>query len=229
LASIVTRSAPSVGRILVVEDDEDTRELMTVALRAEGFAVEQAADAAEGLACLASGAYDLVVTDYDMPVKTGAAMLKEAAAQGLLGSASAVVVTAHPAPEGVEDLQVLRKPIDLVQFLGEVTARVSAAAAATVGRVPAPAPPHIEAILYISSGSPASLRARLRMEELVARARMPGLRLEVCDISRDARRAEADGVVYTPTLVWRAPGPPVRIVGDPTASPVVAALLRIEP
>jgi DNA-binding response OmpR family regulator len=207
------------ARILLVEDDEDTRELMAMALRAEGFAVEQARDAAEGLKHLSSSAFDLVITDYDMPVATGAAMLHEAERRGLLGSAAAVVVTAHPDPRDVDTLEVIRKPIDLERFLAEVAARLPEAAPAGEEG------PHLEAVLYVSSGSAASARARRYVEALVEK--MPGLRLEVCDVSRDARRAEQDGVVYTPTLVRRSPGPPVWVVGDPSANSILPDLLRL--
>jgi two-component system cell cycle response regulator CpdR len=214
------------ARILLVEDDEDTRDLMAVALQCEGFAVEQASDAAEGLARLSSGAYDLVITDYDMPVKTGASMLKEAADRGLLGAAGAILVTAHPEPEGVEDLEIIRKPIELAEFLTEVASRLRRPAGQAGPEVSVDAP-RLEAILYISSGSASSHRARRYMEDLLAGMRVPGLRFEVCDVSRDAPRAEADGVVYTPTLVCRWPGPPVRVVGDPSASMLVPDLLRV--
>jgi two-component system chemotaxis response regulator CheY len=210
------------ARILLVEDDEDTRELMAMALRGEGFAVEEATDAAEALKRLAASAFDLVITDYDMPVQTGAAMLHEAARRGLLGSAAALVITAHPEHEGVDTMEVLRKPIDLGHFLAEIAARLPQAADAATEMAP-----RLEAVLYVSSGSAASARARRYLEELVARMGVPGLRLDVCDVSRDARRAEQDRVVYTPTLVRRSPGPPVWVVGDPSASSVVPDLLSI--
>jgi CheY-like chemotaxis protein len=195
---------------------------MAMALRGEGFAVEQAGNAAEGLAHLSSGAFDLVITDYDMPVATGAAMLHEASRRGLLGSAAAVVITAHPEPEGVGALEVLRKPIDLERFLDEVAARLPDGGAAANEDVP-----RLEAVLYVSSGSAASARARRYLEDLVARMGVPGLRLEVCDVARDARRAEQDRVVYTPTLVRRTPGPPVWVVGDPSESALLPDLLRL--
>jgi CheY-like chemotaxis protein len=218
------RGAAAGARILVVEDDEDTRELMALALAGEGFAVEQAADAREALAHLASGTFDLVVTDYDMPVQTGAAMLKEAAERGLLGSAAAVVVTAHPDPVGVEDVEVIRKPIDLGEFLSATAARLASRSGPAGGEDTV----RLDAVLYVSSGSTASARARRYLEEMIARLRRPGLRFEVCDVSQDARRAEADGVVYTPTLVRRSPGPPVWVVGDPSASPLLPELLTID-
>lgn len=214
-------AAPPGARILVVEDDEDTRELMSLALRAEGFSVEKAADADEGLAHLSSGPFDLVITDYDMPVRTGASMLKEAAGRGLLGSAAAILVTAHPEPVGVDDIEVIPKPLDLTRFLSEVGARLGRRSASDADA------PRLEAILYVSSGSAASLRARRHVEGLLARLQVPGLHFEVCDVSRDAGRAETDKVVYTPTLVRKRPGPPVWVVGDLSASPLLPDLLRL--
>ena len=195
-----------------------------MALQAEGFAVEQAGNGIEGLARLTNASYDLVITDYDMPVKTGALMLKEAASRGLLGSAAAILVTAHPEPEGAEDVEIIRKPIDLGQFLTEISIRLRREKPAEPD---AEASPHLEAILYVSSGSRASLRARRYIEALLARTPGSGVRFEVCDLARDASRAETDGVVYTPTLVRRSPGPPVWIVGDLTTNPIVPELLGV--
>jgi hypothetical protein len=40
------------------------------------------------------------------------------------------------------------------------------------------------------------------------------VRFEVCDISADPERAEADAVCYTPMLVKRRPLPRTCVVGD---------------
>jgi DNA-binding NtrC family response regulator len=61
----------TVGRILVVEDDQTFRGLLTAILEDAGHAVDQAADGAEGLAMLKRGAYDLVLTDLKMPGMSG--------------------------------------------------------------------------------------------------------------------------------------------------------------
>jgi len=137
-----------------------------------------------------------------------------------------------PAPRArillVEDDEDTRElPVDLAQFLTDIAARLPRPAAAEpVDDEPRP---HLEAILYVSSGSPASLRARRHLEDLLSRLNVPGLRFEVCDIARDVRRAEAERVVYTPTLARRSPGPPVWIVGDPTRSSLLADLLTVPP
>src|SRR5262249_57305329 len=111
---------PPPRRILLVEDDEDTRQLLAVALEAQGYDLDEAGTADEGLADLRSRRFDLVLTDYDLPGKTGAAMLREAHAAGLLDDAAAMVVTAHPDPEGVDDVTLVRKPLDLEKFLLQV-------------------------------------------------------------------------------------------------------------
>src|SRR5258708_2658786 len=90
-------------RILLVEDDEDTRQLLAVALEAQAYVVAQAGDAEDGLEALRKGRFDMILTDYDLPGKTGAAMLREANALRLVDGAATLVVTAHPDPEGVED------------------------------------------------------------------------------------------------------------------------------
>ncbi len=55
------------GKILVVDDDPDMQKLILTALQADGHAVVQALDPAEGLALLASEPVDVVITDFMMP------------------------------------------------------------------------------------------------------------------------------------------------------------------
>ncbi|HEX2309240.1 MAG TPA: response regulator [Vicinamibacterales bacterium] len=49
--------------ILLVEDSDDVRALMTLILEAEGYHVDSAHTAEEGLRLLDAGAYDLVLSD----------------------------------------------------------------------------------------------------------------------------------------------------------------------
>ncbi len=68
-------------RILVVEDDDSVRALVTRALQSAGYEVEQAADGAQGLEMIEAvdAGYDLVVSDIRMPEMDGIEMSKEAA------------------------------------------------------------------------------------------------------------------------------------------------------
>ena len=103
--------------LLLVEDDEDTRDLMALALRGAGFDVQPAGSGREALALLEATPYDLLVTDYDMPGMTGTEMLQIATERGLVRTARPLIVTAHPSPKGTEGFPVVRKPLDLARFV----------------------------------------------------------------------------------------------------------------
>jgi CheY-like chemotaxis protein len=60
-----TDAAPR--RILVVDDDDGIREILTAALAADGHAVDGARDGDEALALLELRPYDLVLSDLQMP------------------------------------------------------------------------------------------------------------------------------------------------------------------
>jgi len=60
-------------RVLVVEDDENTRQALVDFLSDEGFLVESALDGQEALGVAASGAIDVIVLDLSLPVLDGAA------------------------------------------------------------------------------------------------------------------------------------------------------------
>lgn len=108
---------PDRVHLLLVEDDDDTRDLMALALRGAGFDVHPAASGREALDLLESKPYDLLVTDYDMPGMTGTEMLQIAAERGIVRDARSLIVTAHPSPKGTEGFPVVRKPLDLARFV----------------------------------------------------------------------------------------------------------------
>ena len=58
-------------RILVVDDDEALREVLTVALTRDGHTVDAACDGTEALALLDRQPYDLVLSDLRMPRTDG--------------------------------------------------------------------------------------------------------------------------------------------------------------
>src|SRR5919204_249439 len=62
--------------VLVVEDDEGSRELLALALSDHGLRVELAGDGAEALERLESGRPDLIVLDFRMPSLDGAGFMR---------------------------------------------------------------------------------------------------------------------------------------------------------
>lgn len=64
-------------RILVAEDDEDTRRLNIEVLAGSGYKVDAAADGAIAWDVLQFTGYDLLVTDYNMPRMSGIELLKK--------------------------------------------------------------------------------------------------------------------------------------------------------
>ena len=96
--------------------------MLVTVLRMEGYEVEQADNAADGLCLLGSRHYDLVLTDYAMPGSTGAWMLRSAHTRGLLDQTSAFILTAHPemALADAGPYTVVSKPLDFDVFLAQV-------------------------------------------------------------------------------------------------------------
>lgn len=189
------------ARILLVEDDEDTSQLLALALRQKGHQVQEAADGERGLEAIRGGAYDLIVTDYDLPEKTGAQMLREAAGERILARASVLVVTAHPAPQGVEGLRLLTKPLELDRFLEQVQHILDSRRipSTTPAREPAERPA-VSLVLYVGD-NPSSGRARRQLDEAL-RGFAPGqVRVSVVDVGKDPAAAEPDRIVFLPTLV----------------------------
>src|ERR1700729_3013367 len=65
------------GHILVIDDEPDIRESLEVLLSSEGYRVELAGNATEGLKRLESATFDLVLLDLMMPDKSGMEVLEE--------------------------------------------------------------------------------------------------------------------------------------------------------
>lgn len=87
---------PRLLRILVVEDDDDSRELLGDALRLTGaHTIALAKNGDEGIRHLRDDDYDLIVTDIRLPNMSGLEMLDQAQQQGLLAETAIVVCSAE--------------------------------------------------------------------------------------------------------------------------------------
>jgi DNA-binding NtrC family response regulator len=102
-------------RILVVEDDQDIRELLVETLKRSGFETDTAENGKKGLEKFHSQKYNLILTDIRMPVMDGLNMLKQIKKED--SKMPIVVVTAFPSVnsaveclvEGADDYLV--KPV----------------------------------------------------------------------------------------------------------------------
>lgn len=76
------------GRLLVVEDDQDLRELLCTGLAAQGFSVEKAASAEASLKQLESERFDVVLVDLNLPGMSGLELCSRVVAE----TTSAVII-----------------------------------------------------------------------------------------------------------------------------------------
>jgi CheY-like chemotaxis protein len=74
--SIVAQKKPA-RRILVVDDDPDTRQLSVDVLVNSNFEVHAAVDGADGWGSLRAKHFDLVITDNKMPRMTGVELIEK--------------------------------------------------------------------------------------------------------------------------------------------------------
>jgi DNA-binding NtrC family response regulator len=68
-------------QVLVVDDEEELRKAVVEILTLDGFEVDQASSAEEAAEKLAQTAYDVLITDYNLPGKTGVELLEESLAR----------------------------------------------------------------------------------------------------------------------------------------------------
>jgi CheY-like chemotaxis protein len=132
-------SAVSRPRVLLVEDDDDLRDLLSTVLRKGGYRVYEGPDGLSLLRCLTSAAderplFDLIVSDIQMPDFTALEVL---AALRMRNLSTPIVLISAFADDAVRAeatalgaVALLKKPIDATQLLRAV----HDALRATVGR-----------------------------------------------------------------------------------------------
>jgi PAS domain S-box-containing protein len=89
-------------RVLVVDDDPDTRELVTEILKAAGAEVSAAGSTDEALRRADEGAPDVLVSDLAMPARDGYALLRALHGRGMAGGLVTIALTAHARREDRE-------------------------------------------------------------------------------------------------------------------------------
>ena len=112
------------ARILVVDDDPDLLQLLTIRLRAENYEVEAVESAALALAATSRFRPELVITDLRMDQMDGIGLLKEL--QSRYPGLKVIILTAHGTiPDAVHATQLgafgfLTKPVDKQELLDQV-------------------------------------------------------------------------------------------------------------
>jgi two-component system chemotaxis response regulator CheY len=85
--------------ILAVDDSASIRQAIKIALTSEGYAVSEAGDGAEGLAKAGSAAFDLIITDLNMPVMDGLTMIRELRAKATHTGVPILFLTTESDPD----------------------------------------------------------------------------------------------------------------------------------
>lgn len=118
-----------VGPIMLVDDDEDLREMIALALKQRGHEVTSFADAREALTYLDAGHRPrAILTDYQMQGMEGGEFLGHLARKNL--SSSVIIVSSAPAE--VEEqvpreryTSLITKPVNLATFPETVKAKLA--------------------------------------------------------------------------------------------------------
>ena len=118
------------SHILVIEDDEQTRENLQLILEMEGYAVRSAANGRLGLAAVRTACPALIVCDVGMPQLDGHGLLRELRADPATANVPFIFLTARGEREdqrqgmnmGADDY--LCKPLDAEDFVAAVRARL---------------------------------------------------------------------------------------------------------
>jgi len=118
------------GKILVVDDEADIRESLETLLSMEGYEVQLAVNAADGLAQMEAGAYDLVLLDLMMPDRSGLEVLDEVRQRDkitpifLITAYGSIEVAVNALKSGANDY--FSKPWDNEKLLVEIARMIGA-------------------------------------------------------------------------------------------------------
>ena len=119
-------------KILLVEDNEMNRDMLSRRLKRRGYEVVIAVNGADGLAMANSEAPDLILMDMSLPVLDGWEATKSIKADPATESIPVIALTAHAMSgdrekalaAGCDDYDT--KPIDLSRLLSKIQAFVKA-------------------------------------------------------------------------------------------------------
>ena len=113
-------------KILLVEDNEENRDMLSRRLTRRGYEVVIAVDGGQGVAMVQSEAPDLILMDMDLPVLNGWEATREIKAKPDMQAIPIIALTAHAMvgdrekalEAGCDDYDT--KPIEFSRLLGKI-------------------------------------------------------------------------------------------------------------
>jgi two-component system, cell cycle response regulator DivK len=118
-------------RILLVEDNEMNRDMLSRRLARKGYEVSIAIDGHQGLAMALRGEFDLVLMDLSLPEMDGWAATRRLRADPRGRSLPVIALTAHAMPGDREKAleagcdEYDSKPVDFPQLLAKIEAMLN--------------------------------------------------------------------------------------------------------
>ena len=122
-------------KILLVEDNEMNRDMLSRRLERKGYQVVMAVDGAQGVALAQSEKPDLILMDMSLPVVDGWAATKQLKANPETARIPVIALTAHAMQGDEEKARAAgcddydTKPIELPRLLGKIETHLGAQSA----------------------------------------------------------------------------------------------------
>ena len=119
-------------RILVVDDDDAIRALLTTVLKRRGLRVETARNGAEAVTKLGESRYSLILLDLMMPLMSGYQVLEYLGDETATSRPLVLVLTAGLEPRGFDTsfvLGTIHKPFDVELLVDTIIGCLSVAPA----------------------------------------------------------------------------------------------------
>ena len=124
------------AKILIVEDNEDNRDMLSRRLQRKGHMIVHAADGQEAVDVAARERPDLILMDVGLPVMDGLEATRRIKARAETQTTPIIAVTAHAMsddrdralPAGCDDYHA--KPVELARLVAQMEALLARAATA---------------------------------------------------------------------------------------------------
>lgn len=117
-------------KILIVEDNPDFRDLLSLMLKSEGYTVYTADDGEEGVKLVEADCPDLIITDINMPHMDGIEMVRVLRRRPECNKVPIIVLSAYGSGNLREAMragadEAVRKPMDYDRFVDAINKLLS--------------------------------------------------------------------------------------------------------